>query len=292
MAPEQIRGDLKEIGPASDIYALGVVLYELLTGRLPFNGSGLAIAGQILTQAPLPPSTHRRDLDPALEAICLKAMARTVGDRYTSMAEMAAALTPFLHAPSASPMPTEQTGPPALAGPASCERPAASGSLVRQFLTQLADNKASPAPVPTPEPVASGPPLPERRRPVWPMIVAAGVLGVIVLSVAISVATGKGRIKNNAGETGVFSRGADERPAPAEVKKPSVPEVFSNRGSIKNSDEAVGFQTSRKLTSRRLRALSRLLSQVLGPKTHPWRVRDSLSRVGKSHQCRGSTPRH
>ena len=95
MAPEQIRGDLNEIGPACDIYALGVILYELLTGRLPFSGSGLAVAGQILTQAPLPPSTHRSDLDPALEAICLKAMAKEVGDRYTSMAELAAALTGF-----------------------------------------------------------------------------------------------------------------------------------------------------------------------------------------------------
>ena len=55
MAPEQIRGDLKEIGPACDIYALGVILYELLTGRLPFEGSGLAVAGQILTQTPLAP---------------------------------------------------------------------------------------------------------------------------------------------------------------------------------------------------------------------------------------------
>ena len=79
MAPEQIRGNLEEIGPACDIYALGVILYELLTGRLPFSGSGLAVAGQILTETPLPPSTHRSGLDPALEAICLKAMAKQVG---------------------------------------------------------------------------------------------------------------------------------------------------------------------------------------------------------------------
>ena len=157
MAPEQIRGDLKEIGPACDIYALGVILYELLTGRLPFSGSGLAVAGQILTQAPLPPSTHRSDLDPALEAICLKAMAKAVGDRYASMAELAAALTGFLQSPSASPTPAASAGSPASPSPTSGERPqpAGSNSLVGQFLAQLAGTKASPSPIPTPEPVAS-----------------------------------------------------------------------------------------------------------------------------------------
>ena len=115
MAPEQIRGDLEEIGPACDIYALGVIVYELLTGRLPFTGSGLAIAGQILTVTPLPPSTHRSDINPALEAICLKAMAKSVGDRYTSMTELAAALTGFLQVSSARPTPTAQATSPASA---------------------------------------------------------------------------------------------------------------------------------------------------------------------------------
>ena len=95
MAPEQIRGDLKAIGPACDIYALGVILYELLTGRLPFSGSGLAVAGQILTQTPCPLRRFGPTSTPRLEAICLKAMAKQVGDRYASMGELAAALTGF-----------------------------------------------------------------------------------------------------------------------------------------------------------------------------------------------------
>jgi formylglycine-generating enzyme required for sulfatase activity/serine/threonine protein kinase len=187
MAPEQIRGDLKEIGPACDIYALGVILYELLTGRLPFSGSGLAVAGQILTQAPLPPSTHRGDLDPALEAICLKAMARTVGDRYNSMGELATVLTGFLQSASANPAPMVPSCSPAPPSPISGERAKAAGSssLVGQFLAQLAGTKGSP-PSPNPEPGASRAPLPHRRRQ-RPWIVAAAVLSVPLLGAIIYV---------------------------------------------------------------------------------------------------------
>src|SRR5262249_6691782 len=66
MPPEQIQGDPETIGPACDIYALGVLFYELLTGRLPFEGSVLTVLGRILTQDPPPPSRHRGDLDPQL----------------------------------------------------------------------------------------------------------------------------------------------------------------------------------------------------------------------------------
>jgi formylglycine-generating enzyme required for sulfatase activity len=114
MAPEQIRGDLKEIGPACDVYALGVILYELLTGRLPFSGSGLAIAGQILTMTPLPPSTHRSGVDPALDAICLKAMAKEAGDRFDSMRAFAEVLNSWqerLASPAPKPPSPEETTP-------------------------------------------------------------------------------------------------------------------------------------------------------------------------------------
>ncbi|CAN5914812.1 hypothetical protein BH23PLA1_BH23PLA1_11320 [soil metagenome] len=105
MAPEQVRGDLDKIGPPCDIYALGVIIYELLTGRLPFEGSGGAIMQQVLTEPPAPPSKHRGDTDPALESICLRAMAKRIEDRYGSMRELADALGDYLEGRPVPPPP-------------------------------------------------------------------------------------------------------------------------------------------------------------------------------------------
>lgn len=92
MAPEQIEGGSRAAGSASDIYSLGVILYQLLTSRVPFQGSVMSMLRQILYETPDPPSRHRPDLDHDLEAICLKAIAKQPKERYATMADLAVAL--------------------------------------------------------------------------------------------------------------------------------------------------------------------------------------------------------
>jgi serine/threonine protein kinase len=97
MAPEQFTGRHAEVGPASDVYAVGVILYQMLTGRKPFEGkSVMDLLTQALSKEPTPPSRLRTKVPPDLEAICLKCLAKRSRDRYASADLLAEDLRCFL----------------------------------------------------------------------------------------------------------------------------------------------------------------------------------------------------
>jgi Tol biopolymer transport system component/tRNA A-37 threonylcarbamoyl transferase component Bud32 len=124
MSPEQAMGE-REITARSDVYALGCVLYEMLTGDPPFTGStAQAIVARVLTEAPRPLLPQRHTLPPHVEAAVLTALEKLPADRFATAAEFAEALTN----PAASRARTAVTTPVAA-------RPAARvGALVREPL--------------------------------------------------------------------------------------------------------------------------------------------------------------
>ncbi len=108
MPPELITGEPSILGFAADVYSLGVIFYELLTGHLPFNATNvMALFYQILSVLPPSPSSARPDLNETLVSICMRALAKSPEHRFRRMAEMALRRWPgILCAKNSNPMPS------------------------------------------------------------------------------------------------------------------------------------------------------------------------------------------
>ena len=121
MSPEQWR-NTNEVDAATDIWALGVILYELLAGQVPFPGSSVGeIALGATTKPPLSLREHREEVPPELEQVVLKCLAKDKGARYRDVAVLASALADYIErsvaasepatAPSSAPTPAPDVRP-------------------------------------------------------------------------------------------------------------------------------------------------------------------------------------
>jgi serine/threonine-protein kinase len=189
MAPEQATG--QPVSPATDLYAAGVILYELLTGRLPFAGDNpIDVLYRHVHDTPTPPRRVNPAIPPALEAVVLRALAKNPGGRFHSSEAMAAALEAALASPQ--PLPKGAAIAPPLG-------PRASGGSATRRAHRVA------------------------RFGVWSAVAVAGGMTMLVLILAVALT-----LASAAGSAPVSTR-APERPptVPVDVLEPSPFPTFA-----------------------------------------------------------------
>jgi serine/threonine-protein kinase len=172
LSPEQARGG--EVDPRSDLYSLGIVLYELLTGKTPFDGeTPVEIAMKHLSHAPKPPSKLRPDIPRELDMVVLRALAKNPDDRYQSADEMEADLERVARGASVAAA-TVDTATQVLRRPAPA--PAAESATAATMIAPLssAGTRTLPPPVVAEEEEYEEPGGPD--RPLWPWLVAIGFI--------------------------------------------------------------------------------------------------------------------
>jgi beta-lactam-binding protein with PASTA domain/predicted Ser/Thr protein kinase len=178
LSPEQARGG--EVDPRSDLYSLGVVLYELLTGKTPFDGeTPVEIAMKHLSTTPKPPSKLRPDIPPELDMVVLRALAKNPDDRYQSADEMEADLERVARGARVSAA-TVDTATQVLNRPAAAVAAAGAATAATMIAAPSAPTTHSaPPPVVTEEEQyeeGDG-----QDRPLWPWLVAIGfVIAAII----------------------------------------------------------------------------------------------------------------
>jgi serine/threonine-protein kinase len=188
LSPEQVRGE--EATPSTDVYALGVVLYQFLTGRLPYEGSSLAeLAVRQQNEQPLAPSTYNEDVPGPLGSAVLRALEGDPNRRYASAGELAGGLRMGLEGEDVTLPLQEGATPTRVLG----SEAAATRHLDRTAQTEYRPassqtRRPEPRGAPAPAPVAARPPAP-RKRGAFSRFVRFVLALVALVLVAAAVAT-------------------------------------------------------------------------------------------------------
>jgi eukaryotic-like serine/threonine-protein kinase len=172
LSPEQAQGHA--VSESSDLYAVGVVLYELLTGRVPFEGeSAVTVALKQVSVEPVPPSRLNPQVSPALDAVVMRALAKDPAARFASAQELIAALQQARAGVAPAPAPVRDDGAPPTA---------ATALLMPPIAAAVVGAAAAGPPGALPPPPDADPAAP-RRRARW--IAAAAAVAAIVAAILL-----------------------------------------------------------------------------------------------------------